>query len=289
MAPMPCRCAHHGAHRATQRAPLKGHSFPRLRVPTTALAPPAQMSGRSLVPPEEKLLTQMLEAVAQRLAPPVLVQQSSTLYSRMGPLAMFERWGHWALQSAQDGATPTLNGSATPSDAPRTTATALTSRVEGAAVGAVAAVAGALAAASGAIAAAAARVVEKASFDLHDETQRSALRSVPTSARSPAALGTSAHHGALGTSARHGALDTSARSTSRRRGEHSASRRRGEHSTLRLAASASKAPFDGVTSALSSCFLNGPWAYSPEADNLRWALRCADRDADLIACMLIAS
>ena len=279
MAPTPCRCAHHGAHRATQRAPLKGHSFARLRVPTTALAPPAQMSGRSLVPPEEKLLAQMLEAVAQRLAPPVLVQQSSTLYSRMGPLAMFERWGHWALQSAQDGATPTLSGSATPSDAPRTTATALTSRAEGAAVGAVAAVAGALAAASGAIAAAAARVVEKTSFDLHDETQRSALRSVPSSARSPAALGTSAHHGALGTSARHGALGTSARSTSRRRGEHSASR---------LAASASKAPFDGVTSALSSCFLNGPWAYSPEADNLRWALRCADRDADLIACMLIA-
>jgi hypothetical protein len=232
------------------------------------------MSGRSLVPPEEKLLSQMLEAVTQRLVPPVLVQQSSTLYSRMGPLAMFERWGQWALQSAQDGATPTLSGSATPSDAPRTTATALTSRAEGAASGAVAAVAGALAAASGAIAAAAARVVEKTSFDLHDETERSAQRSAPSSARSPAALRGSAHHGAMG---------TSARSTSRRRGEHSASRRRGEHSASRLAASASKAPFDGVTSALSSCFLNGPWAYSPEADNLRWALRYADRDADLIA------
>jgi hypothetical protein len=232
------------------------------------------MSGRSLVPPEEKLLSQMLEAVTQRLVPPVLVQQSSTLYSRMGPLAMFERWGQWALQSAQDGATPTLSGSATPSDAPRTTATALTSRAEGAASGAVAAVAGALAAASGAIAAAAARVVEKTSFDLHDETERSAQRSAPSSARSPAALGASAHHGAMG---------TSARSTSRRRGEHSASRRRGEHSASRLAASASKAPFDGVTSALSSCFLNGPWAYSPEADNLRWALRYADRDADWIA------
>ena len=246
--------------------------------------PRAQMSGRSLVPPEEKLLSQMLEAVTQRLVPPVLVQQSSTLYSRMGPLAMFERWGQWALRSAQDGATPTLSGSATPSDAPRTTATALTSRAEGAASGAVAAVAGALAAASGAIAAAAARVVEKTSFDLHDETERSAQRSAPSSARSPAALGASAHHGAMGTSARSTSRRRGEHSASRRRGEHSASRRRGEHSASRLAASASKAPFDGVTSALSSCFLNGPWAYSPEADNLRWALRYADRDADWIAC-----
>ena len=231
--------------------PLKGHSFSHLPCAHPGAPPPAQISGRSLVPPEEKLLSQMLEAVTQRLAPPVLVQQSSTLYSRMGPLAMFERWGQWPLQSA------TLSGSATPSNAPRTPATALTSRAEGA----VAAVAGALAAASGALAAAAARVVEKTSFDLH-ETQLSA----PSSARSPAALGTSAHPGAPGMGAHHGALGTSARS--------------------RLAASASKAPFDGVTSALSSCILNGPWAYSPEADNLRWALRYADRDAE---CILSAS
>ena len=228
--------------------PLKGHSFSHLPCAHHGAPPPAQISGRSLVPPEEKLLSQMLEAVTQRLAPPVLVQQSSTLYSRMGPLAMFERWGQWPLQSA------TLSGSATPSNAPRTPATALTSRAEGA----VAAVAGALAAASGALAAAAARVVEKTSFDLH-ETQLSA----PSSARSPAALGTSAHHGAPGMGAHHGALGTSARS--------------------RLAASASKAPFDGVTSALSSCILNGPWAFSPEADNLRWALRYADRDAECIS------